>query len=319
MDWRNKTNVDVFILVGFSNDPKVKMGLFMLFSLIYTIALTGNFLLIVLTRIVRELHTPMYMFICNLSLLDITFTSVTVPKMLIGFWLECNYISYNGCFTQLYFFHFLGSSECFLLSIMGYDRYVAICHPLRYPQIMDKKATIRLASGCWITGFFYSLVHTIFTSSLSFCSSREVNHFFCDMPPLLKLSCTDISKNMIIIFALGGLAAGASFLLTLISYMYIIATILQIHSAKGRHKAFSTCASHLIVVSLFFGTILFMYLRPQSSYSLEHDKMLGVFYNVITPMLNPLIYSLRNKEVKNALRKWCMKGRENCIELRDVQ
>ncbi|KAM4663623.1 olfactory receptor 5AP2-like [Discoglossus pictus] len=303
MTSRNQTTDTDFILIGLSINPKVKMILFVIFSFIYTTTLTGNSLLIVLTRIVHDLHTPMYMFICNLSLLDVTFTSVTVPKMLVGLLLEHSYISYNGCFTQLYFFHFLGSAECFLLSIMGYDRYVAICNPLRYPQIMSHKKCVQLAASCWITGFFYSFVHTLFTASLSFCSSREVNHFHCDMPPLLKLSCTDTTNNMIVILGLGGLAAGASFLLTLISYIYIISTILQIRSADGRNKAFSTCASHLTVVSIFYGTIIFMYLRPKSSYSLEHDKMLGVFYNVITPMLNPIIYSLRNKEVINAMRK----------------
>ncbi|KAM4690438.1 olfactory receptor 5AP2-like [Rhinophrynus dorsalis] len=303
MSPKNQTVEDGFILLGLSNHPKVKLILFMLFSLIYTTSLFNNCLLIVLTRIARDLQSPMYMFICNLSLLDITFTSVTVPKMLAGLLSERSYISFNGCFTQLYFFHFLGSSECFLLSIMGYDRYVAICHPLQYPQKMNKNTCIQLASSCWITGFAYSFIHTIFTANLSFCHSREVNHFLCDMPPLLKLSCTDTTINMILILGLGGLAAGASFCLTLISYIFIIYTIVQIRSTHGRQKAFSTCASHLIVVSIFYGTIIFMYLRPQSSYSLEHDKMLSVFYNVITPMFNPLIYSLRNKEVKDSVQK----------------
>ncbi|KAM4663621.1 olfactory receptor 5AP2-like [Discoglossus pictus] len=299
----NQTRDDGFILIGLSVNPKLKMILFVIFFFVYTTTLTGNSLLIVLTRIVHDLHTPMYIFICNLSLLDVTFTSVTVPKMLVGLLLERSYISYNGCFTQIYFFHFLGSAECFLLSIMGYDRYVAICNPLRYPQIMNQKKCVQLASSCWITGFFHSLIHTSFTASLSFCRSRVVNHFHCDVPPLLKLSCTDTTNNIIVTLVLGGLAAGASFLLTVISYIYIISTILQIRSADGRNKAFSTCASHLTVVSIFYGTIIFMYIRPKSSYSLEHDKMLGVLYNVITPMLNPIIYSLRNKEVKNAIRK----------------
>ncbi|XP_077140737.1 olfactory receptor 5V1-like [Ranitomeya variabilis] len=305
----NHTKIDDFILVGFSSDPKLKIAMFVLFSLIYATSITGNVILIIITQLVNELQTPMYRFICNLSILDLTFTSVTVPKMLLGLLLERNYISYVGCFAQLYFFHFLGSSECFLLSIMGYDRYVAICHPLRYSQIICSKTCIQLAMGCWITGFLYSFVHTILTSTLSFCASKEVNHFFCDMPPLLKLSCTDTKVNVIVILGLGGLAAGASFLLTLISYFYIISTILQIRSVEGRHKAFSTCASHLIIVLIFYGTIIVMYLRPQSSYSMEHDKMLSLFYNVITPMLNPMIYRMRNKEVKRALKKLCMRKR----------
>ncbi|KAM4013567.1 olfactory receptor 5V1-like [Anomaloglossus baeobatrachus] len=305
----NQTKIENFILIGLSSDPKTKIAMFVIFSLVYATSITGNITLIIVTQLVNELQTPMYRFICNLSILDITFTSVTVPKMLIGLLLERNYISYVGCFTQLYFFHFLGSSECFLLSIMGYDRYVAICHPLRYFQIMDNKTCLLLALGCWITGFLYSFVHTILTSTLSFCSSKEVNHFFCDMPPLLKLSCSDTKVNVIVILGLGGLAAGASFLLTLISYFYIISTILQIRCKEGRYKAFSTCASHLLIVLIFYGTIIIMYLRPQSSYSMEHDKMLSVFYNVITPMLNPMIYSMRNKEVKRALKKLCMRRR----------
>ncbi|XP_063803419.1 olfactory receptor 5AR1-like [Pseudophryne corroboree] len=303
MNPNNQTMKEDFILLGLTNDPKTKIALFVIFTLIYGTSLLENAVLIVLTQSTSKLLTPMYMFICNLSLLDITFTSVTVPKMLSGLLVNYNYISYIGCFTQLYFFHFLGSAECYLLSIMGYDRYVAICHPLRYFQIMSQTACIKLASSCWIIGFFYSMVHTIFTSRLSFCGSREVNHFFCDMPPLLKLSCTDTKMNVIVILGLGGLAAGASFLLTLISYFFIISAILQMRSKEGRHTAFSTCASHLTIVLIFYGTIVIMYLRPQSSYSMEHDKMLSVFYNVITPMLNPMIYSMRNKEVKNAFIK----------------
>ncbi|KAM4663622.1 LOW QUALITY PROTEIN: olfactory receptor 5AP2-like [Discoglossus pictus] len=293
-------NID-FILKGLSVNPELKIILFVIFFFVYTTTLS-NTLLIVLTRIVHDLHTPMYIFICNLSLLDVTFTLVTVPKMLVGLLFERSYISYNGCFTQIYFFHFLGSAECFLLSIMGYDRYVAICNPLRYPQIMSQKKCVQLAASCWITGFFHSLIQTLFTASLSFCRSRVVNHFHCDVPPLFKLSCTVTRNNMIVILALGGLAAGASFLLTLISYVYIISTILQIHSADGRHKTFSTCGSHLTVVSLYYGTIMFMYLRPRSSYSPESDKIVSILYTTVTPMLNPIIYSMRNKDVKASMR-----------------
>ncbi|XP_031747594.1 olfactory receptor 1019-like [Xenopus tropicalis] len=303
MDSNNQTVPKDFILLGLSNNPRVKRFLLIFFCFVYSTTLTSNCSLIILTSVIQELHSPMYMFICCLSLLDITFTSVTVPKMLVGLLSERCHISYNGCFTQLYFYHFLGCAECLLLSIMGYDRYVAICHPLHYPQIMNKNACIRLASSCWITGIIYSSVHTILTASLSFCRSREVSHFFCDMPPLLKISCSDTTINEIVILSLGGVVAGASFLLTVISYIYIISAILKIRSARGRKKAFSTCAAHLTVVSIFYGTIIIMYLRPQSSHSLQHDKMLSVFHNVITPMLNPLIYSLRNKDVKDSIRK----------------
>ncbi|KAE8587939.1 hypothetical protein XENTR_v10022209 [Xenopus tropicalis] len=240
MDSKNQTVPKDFILLGLSNNPRVKRFLLIFFCFVYSTTLTSNCSLIILT----------------------------------------------SC------------AECLLLSIMGYDRYVAICHPLHY-----KNACIRLASSRWITGIIYSSVHTILTASLSFCRSREVSHFFCDMPPLLKISCSDTTLNEIVILSLGGVVAGASFLLTVISYIYIISAILKIRSARGRKKAFSTCAAHLTIVSIFYGTIIIMYLRPQSSHSLQHDKMLSVFHNVITPMLNPLIYSLRNKDVKDSIRK----------------
>ncbi|XP_068111008.1 olfactory receptor 5AP2-like [Hyperolius riggenbachi] len=299
----NQTRRQDFILLGLTNNEKMHTFLFVIFSLIYTASIMGNVTLTVLTQSIQELKTPMYSFICNLSLLDMAFTSVTVPKMLAGLLLKHNYIYFAGCFTQMFFFHFLGSAECFLLSIMGYDRYVAICHPLRYSQIMSRKICFQLAFTCWLTGFLYSFVHTIFTLTLSFCASREVNHFFCDMPPLLKLSCTDTRINFIVILGLGGLAAGAFFfLLTVISYICIISVVFQIRSIEGKRKAFSTCASHLMVVIIFFGTII-MYFRPQSSYAMEHDKFLSVFYNVITPMLNPITYSMRNKEVRLVVKK----------------
>uniref|UniRef100_A0A8C5QC06 Olfactory receptor n=1 Tax=Leptobrachium leishanense TaxID=445787 RepID=A0A8C5QC06_9ANUR len=293
-----------FHLVGFSDIPHWNGTILALFIFSYILTLLGN-LLIILLIVVDSLNMPMYKLLFNLSLLDVSFTSVTVPKMLTGLLVAQSRISFSSCFIQLYFFHFLGSAECFLLSIMGYDRYVAICHPLRYTQIMSNATCIKLASSCWLMGSFYSSIHTIMTANLSYCSSREVNHFFCDMPPLLKLSCTDTKTNMIVILGLGGLAASASFLLTILSYIFILSSILMIRSTGGRQKTFSTCASHLAVVTIFYGTIIFMYLRPQSSYSLEHDKMISVFYNVITPMLNPLIYCLRNKDVmRGARRLW---------------
>lgn len=219
-------------------------------------------------------------------------------------------ISYIGCFTQLYFFHFLGSSECFLLAIMSADRYVAICQPLRYSRIMHTSVCSKMALSCWISGMLFSCSHTFLTLSLSFCSSNIINHFFCDIPPLLQVSSTDTHKNILEIFIFGGSVAGGCFLLTLISYIFIISSILKISTIKGKNKAFSTCASHLIVVCIFFGTILFMYLRPTSAYSLENDKLLCVFYNIFTPMLNPVIYSFRNKEVKRALKTLVKKIKE---------
>ncbi|XP_075700764.1 olfactory receptor 5AR1-like [Rhinoderma darwinii] len=299
----NNTQVTEFILEGLSKNVNVQAKLFIIFSIVYGTTLLGNSILILLTRLDKELSTPMYYFLCNLSLLDISFTSVTVPNMLINIYTKNVSITYIGCFTQLYFFHFLGSSECFLLAIMSADRYVAICRPLRYSHIMNASACLKMALGCWISGILFSCSHTFLTVNLSFCSSNIINHFFCDIPPLLQVSSTDTRKNILEIFIFGGSVAGGCFLLTLMSYIFIISSILKISSAKGKSKAFSTCASHLIVVCIFFGTILFMYLRPTSAYSLENDKLFCVFYNIFTPMLNPVIYSFRNKDVIRALER----------------
>lgn len=303
MDTSNGTQVSEFILLGFSDDPKVQIGLFSAFTVTYMITLIGNMLLVILTWYDTSLKTPMYMFLCNLSLMDLCFSTVTVPKMLTTLLAKKKSISFVGCFVQLYFFHFIGSAECFLLTIMSFDRYVAICLPLRYMQVMSRHVCYRLASASWISGFLFSFGHTSMTVSLSYCASNKVNHFFCDIPPLLQLSCSDVLSTILEIFIFGGMVAGGSFLLTLTSYICIITAIMKIRSASGRRKTFSTCAAHLTVVSIFFGTILFMYLRPKSSYSMDQDKILCVLYNVLTPMLNPMIYSFRNNEVKAALKK----------------
>ncbi|KAM8924538.1 olfactory receptor 5AR1-like [Pelodytes ibericus] len=297
------TYLTEFTLLGLSRSKEVHFQILLTFTIIYIVTLLGNCLLIILIIADRDLLTPMYYFLCHLSFLDICCVSVTVPKMLTDLWTHKNIISYVGCFTQLYFFHFLGSSECFLLGIMSYDHYIAICHPLRYCQIINMRICLRLAAACWVSGIFFSFSHTFLVVSLSFCTSNVINHFFCDIPPLLQLSSTDTTKNILEIFILGGTVVGGCFSLTFISYILIILSILKIKSVEGKQKAFSTCASHLIIVSIFFGTILFMYLRPPSAYSLENDKLLSVFYNICTPMLNPVIYSFRNKEVKKALNR----------------
>ncbi|KAM8924537.1 olfactory receptor 5AR1-like [Pelodytes ibericus] len=297
------TYLTEFTLLGLSRSKEVHFQILLTFTIIYIVTLLGNCLLIILIIADRDLLTPMYYFLCHLSFLDICCVSVTVPKMLTDLWTHKNIISYVGCFTQLYFFHFLGSSECFLLGIMSYDLYIAICHPLRYCQIINMRICLRLAAACWVSGIFFSFSHTFLVVSLSFCTSNVINHFFCDIPPLLQLSSTDTTKNILEIFILGGTVVGGCFSLTFISYILIILSILKIKSVEGKQKAFSTCASHLIIVSIFFGTILFMYLRPPSAYSLENDKLLSVFYNICTPMLNPVIYSFRNKEVKKALNR----------------
>ncbi|XP_029435516.1 olfactory receptor 5V1-like [Rhinatrema bivittatum] len=297
----NQTLVTEFILLGLSQDQSTRAILFFVFLLLYTVSLLGNMAIIIVTMVSAQLHNPMYFFLRNLSFLDLCYSSVTVPKMLVALLGE-NSISYTGCITQLYFYVSCCSTECLLLSSMGYDRFVAICKPLHYATIMSNKACHQMAISLWATGFLTSVIHTVFTARLPFCGSCVINHFFCDIPPMLKLACTDTFLNEILVLTVGGVLGLSSFILTLVSYAHIISTIFKIRSTDGRNKAFSTCASHLTVVTLFFGSISFMYMRPTSSYSMEQDRVVSVFYAVVTPALNPIIYTLRNKEVKRALR-----------------
>ncbi|XP_069058136.1 olfactory receptor 5V1-like [Pleurodeles waltl] len=299
---KNNTSVEEFILLGFSSLPELKITLFVLFLSLYLSMLIGNILIVTITWTDPRLNTPMYYFLRHLSFLEICYTSVTIPKMLRNFLTKGNTIHYAGCAAQLYFFIALGSIECTLLAVMAYDRFVAICNPLGYPIIMSRWVCHSLVSSSWLSGFLNSMVHTVLTFRLPFCSSNEVKQFFCDIPPLLNLACADTHTNEMVLFVVGGLYGFGSFLLTLISYIQIISAILKIRTKEGQRKAFSTCTSHLIVVSLFYGTSFFMYLRPTSSYSLYQEKLIPVFYAVVTPTLNPIIYSLRNKEIKGALR-----------------
>ncbi|XP_029440332.1 olfactory receptor 1020-like [Rhinatrema bivittatum] len=299
----NQTFVKDFLLLGFSNLPEMQLALFCMFLVLYISTLTGNVLIITLTRVDSQLDMPMYFFLSCLSFLEICYTSVTVPKMLINFLAKTNAISFPACATQLYFFISLGSIECTLLAVMAYDRYVAVCNPLCYPIVMNKAVCLRLVAGSWLSGFLNSAVHTSMTFHLPFCSSNQIQQFFCDIPPLLKLACTDTRTNNVVLFIVGGAYGLGSFLLTLISYIKIILTVLKIHTSASRRKTFSTCTSHLIVVSLFFGTSFFMYLQSTSKHSLAWESLVPVFYAIVTPILNPIIYSLRNKEVKAALQK----------------
>lgn len=299
----NHSTVTEFILLGFSNHPELRCLFFMVFLVIYIITVFGNLGMILLINIDSRLHTPMYFFLSNLSLVDVCYSSVVAPNMLVNFWVENPVISFSECATQFFFFGSFAGIEGFLLAVMAYDRYVAICKPLLYTVTMSPHLNIMLVSATYLAGFLNASIHTGFTFQLSFCHSNVINHFFCDTPPLLKLSCSDTRVNEIVIFAFASFNELSCLLTILISYLYILVAILRINSAKGRHKAFSTCASHLMVVTIFFGTILFMYLRPSSSYSMDQDKVVSVFYTVVIPMLNPLIYSLRNKEVKASLGK----------------
>ncbi|KAJ1168215.1 hypothetical protein NDU88_000163 [Pleurodeles waltl] len=303
MDRANQSLVTEFILLGLSSIPEVEGLFFMIFLLIYMTTLAGNILIITVIRLDTHLHTGMYYFISNLSFLDCCYSTVTVPKMLADLLAERKTISFTACMTQLYFFISLVSIECLLLAAMAYDRYIAICHPLHYGRTMDQRTCSWLAASLWVTGFFYSLVHALLMSRLSFCRSNEIQHFFCDIPPLLKLSCSDTFINILVIFTLGGFVGLGALLIKIVSYTFIITTILNIKSSEGRVKAFSTCASHLTVVIIFYGALLFTYYRPTTTNSFSADSLVSVVYSILTPMVNPMIYSLRNSEMKAAVKK----------------
>uniref|UniRef100_G1PY84 G-protein coupled receptors family 1 profile domain-containing protein n=2 Tax=Myotis lucifugus TaxID=59463 RepID=G1PY84_MYOLU len=239
-------------------------------------------------------HTPMYFFLANLSFVDVCYSSTITPKMLVDLLSEKKTISFAGCFLQLYFFIALATTECILFGLMAYDRYVAICNPLLYPLVMTRTVCLKMAAGAFAAGLLNSMVHTSYISRLPFCSSNVIHHFFCDSPPLFKLSCSDTPLNESIISTFAGVNMVGTLLVILTSYCYILFSIFRMHSGEGRHKAFSTCASHLTAIILFYSTAIYTYLRPTSSYSLGQDKVASVFYTVVIPMLNPLIYSLRN-------------------------
>ncbi|XP_062994674.1 olfactory receptor 10AG1-like [Elgaria multicarinata webbii] len=300
---QNSTAPDNFILLGLSDDPKLQSLLFAVFLVIYILTLAGNLLIILLTLTDSSLCTPMYFFLRNLSFLEICYTSVNVPKMLNNILSGSQSISFIGCALQTYFTFFLGGSECFLLASMAYDRYVAICKPLHYPVLMSRKVYTSLAVASWLSGFFMSFGHTSMVFTLPFCDSNVINHFFCDIPPLLKLACGDTSRTEIAVFAVAMVFVTFPFILILMSYAGIIAAILKISSSEGQKKTFSTCSSHLIVVTLFFGSGCIIYLKPNSTYFPNTDKYLSLFYTVVGPILNPVIYSLRNKEVKYAFKR----------------
>nr|XP_006214196.2 olfactory receptor 10AG1-like [Vicugna pacos] len=297
----------VFVFLGFSDLPNLQGLLFGLFFLVYIFILTGNGLIIIITRVDSVLQTPMYFFLANFSSLEICYVSVTLPRILVNLWTQDRSISLLSCATQMCFFLVLGATEAFLLAVMAYDRYVSICSPLHYPLVMNHKMCVQLAVGAWLSGVPVQIGQTCQVFSLPFCGSNQINHFFCDIPPLITLACGDTSLNEMCVYVVAVLFAMIPFLLILGSYIKIISTILKLPSATGRSKAFSTCSSHLIVVLLFFGSVTITYLRPKSNHSAGSDKTLSVFYTIVTPMLNPMIYSLRNKDVTAALKKLLLK------------
>ncbi|XP_072284797.1 olfactory receptor 5V1-like [Pyxicephalus adspersus] len=299
----NQTSSDRFILLGLSNLESLQPILFLVFFMMYIMTLSGNLLLIIVVRINPKLQTPMYFFLSNLSIIDICLSSTIVPIILKNILVMDRSISMLGCALQMYFHLAFGSTECVSLSIMAYDRFAAICRPLHYNIIMNGKLCACLATGSCIMGFLNSAIHVVLTFQLPYCQSHHVNHFFCEMPPFFRLSCRDTWLNEIATYIVEGNIAIRSFLLTLISYMHIISTIFKIRSSQGRYKAFSTCVSHLTVVALYFGTVMFVYLRSGSTYSPETDKTVSILYTAVTPMLNPIIYSVRNKDVKNTIKQ----------------
>ncbi|XP_005690298.2 PREDICTED: olfactory receptor 10AG1-like [Capra hircus] len=303
--WNQTTLVD-FILLGFSDIPDLQGFLFGVFLIMYTIILMGNSLIIIITKMDPSLQTPMYFFLGNFSSLEICYVSVTVPRLLIDNSQNRN-IPFLACAAQMYFFLVFGATECLLLTSMAYDRYVAICNPLLYPLLMNSRLCVQLATGCWVSGVPVHIVLTYQIFSLPFCGSNQLNHFFCDIPPVLKLACGDTLLTETLVYVVAVLVVTVPFMLILGSYVRIIETILKLPSATGRAKAFSTCSSHLMVVALFFGSGLITYLRPKSSHSIGMDKFLSLFYTIVTPMFNPMIYCLRNKEVMVALRKFLLK------------
>ncbi|KAM3852113.1 olfactory receptor 5AP2-like [Vipera latastei] len=299
----NQTTVTEFVLVGFMDHPELQIPLFIFFLLIYLITLVGNIGIIILTRTDARLHTPMYFFLRNLSTVDLGLSTTIAPKLLTTFVIEHSTISFTGCTTQFFFFAIFVTTEGCLLAVMAYDRFTAICNPLLYFLIMSKKLCILLIIAAYACGFASSIVQTIIIFTLNFCNSNTINHFFCDVPSMLQLSCSDTHIAHFVHFVISTSIALTTFLTVLISYIAIVIAILKISSAQGRYKAFSTCASHLITVTIFFGTIIFMYIRPGSNFSLDKDKIISVFYTVVISSLNPLIYSLRNREVKDAIRR----------------
>uniref|UniRef100_F6PJJ7 Olfactory receptor n=1 Tax=Monodelphis domestica TaxID=13616 RepID=F6PJJ7_MONDO len=302
MNGGNESIVLEFLLLGLSKHPKIEIFLFVLCLGIYLVILLGNSYLIILSIVDSNLHTPMYFFLSNLSFIDIFGTSSCVPLMLVNFLSVRKTISFAGCALQMYLTHALGTTECVLLAMMAYDRYVAICNPLRYTIIMNTRVCVQLAAVSWIVGTINSLVQTILALRLSFCGNNIIDHFFCEILALLKLACVDISLNNFVMMVAVVLVTMTPVLLILISYMFILATILRLNSAEGRKKAFSTCSAHLAVVIIFYGTLLFMYSKPKAKDS-DSDKVIALFYAAVTSMLNPIIYSLRNNEVKAAVKK----------------
>ncbi|XP_047399881.1 olfactory receptor 1468-like [Sciurus carolinensis] len=299
MTGRNQSTISEFLLLGLPIQPEHHNLFYALFLTMYLTTVLGNLIIIVLIRLDSHLHTPMYLFLSNLSFSDLCFSSVTIPKLLQTMQSQIPTIPYAGCLTQMYFFLFFGDLESFLLVAMAYDRYVAICFPLHYPTIMSPQLCLSLVVLSWVLTMFHAMLHTLLMARLCFCAENMIPHFFCDMSALLKLSCSDTHVNELVIFITAGLILFIPFVLIVVSYGHIVSSILKVPSVQGIRKAFSTCGSHLSVVSLFYGTIIGLYLSANNS--TMKDTVMALRYTVVTPMLNPFIYSLRNRDIKEAI------------------
>nr|XP_033780903.1 olfactory receptor 4E2-like isoform X2 [Geotrypetes seraphini] len=300
MDVRNETRVTEFIFLGLSSNRELQMIFFALFLVMYLGTIAGNLLIMTTIYVDSQLHSPMYFLLCNLAFIDLSFSTVTVPRALVLFLLPNKTISFRDCMTQLFFLHFTAGAECFHLVLMAYDRYVAICKPLHYTKIMNKQVCLLLVVSSWAGGFIHAFAQSLPIIQLPFCGPNEINHFFCEGPNLFLLACTSTFISEIVNMANSGSLAVSCFVVLVISYGYIISTILKMESAEGRWKAFSTCASHLLVVILFYGPIAFVYMRPSEAFAA--DKPLAVFYTTVTPWLNPIIYTLRNEKARKAMK-----------------
>ncbi|XP_042547468.1 olfactory receptor 502-like [Dipodomys spectabilis] len=299
----NHTAVTEFILLGLTHDPVLRVILFIIILCIYLVTVSGNFCTILLIRVSTQLHHPMYFFLSHLAFADMIFSTSVTPNMLVNFLVERNTISYLGCAIQLDGVIFFGTVEGFLLAAMAYDRFMAICNPLLYSTKMSTQVCVGLLVVTYIGGFLNAFTFTLSFLSLLFCGSNRINHFFCDFAPLVELSCSDVSVPAVVPSFTSGSIIVFTVIVIAISYIYIVITILKMRSTEGRHKAFSTCTSHLTAVTLFYGTVTFVYVMPKSMYSTDQNKVVSVFYTVVIPMLNPLIYSLRNNDIKEALKK----------------
>lgn len=303
MNLGNESAPKIFILLGFSSHPWLEMPLFIMVLVAYVCTVLGNISIIVVSRKDPQLDSPMYFFLSNLSFLDLCFTTTTIPQLLRNLWGPDKSISYGGCVTQFYIFHFLGATECILLAVMSLDRYIAICKPLRYPAIMHQQLCILLVSMAWLSGLANSLLQSTLTVKLPFCGNNKVDNFLCEVPVMIKMSCANTAFNIAMLSIVGTFYSLVPLSLILISYGFIVATVLRIRSSEGKKKAFNTCGSHVVVVTLFYGPVISMYVQPSSSNSQDKNKLLSLFYSLVTPMLNPFIYTLRNKDMKGAMKR----------------